>query len=70
AIAALSLKRCEFGSVKPVSADLEQLAVWLQSGLEAPVDSRFPVKDLGPALAALTTGGVRGRIVVQVNGGF
>jgi NADPH:quinone reductase-like Zn-dependent oxidoreductase len=69
AIAALSLQRCEFGSVRPVSDDLEQLAAWLQSGLQAPINSRFPVKDLGPALAALTAGAVRGRIVVQVNGG-
>ncbi|HXZ15714.1 MAG TPA: NAD(P)-dependent alcohol dehydrogenase [Roseiarcus sp.] len=70
AMAALSLKRCEFGSVKPVSADFEQLAVWLQSGLQAPVDSRFPVKNLGAALAQLTRGELRGRIAVQVHGGF
>jgi len=70
AIAPLSGKRCEFGSVKPVSADLEQLAAWLQSGLHVPVDSRFPAKDLAGALTRVSKGGLRGRVVVQVDGGF
>jgi NADPH:quinone reductase-like Zn-dependent oxidoreductase len=70
AVAALSSKRCEFTGVKPVTADLEQLAAWLQDGLQAPIDSRFPVKNLGAALMQLTKGEVRGRVVVQIDGGF
>lgn len=68
--AALSSKRCEFASVKPVSTDLKQLAEWLQSGLQAPIDSRFRLKNLGAALAQLSKGEARGRVVVQVEGGF
>ena len=70
AVAALSSKRCEFTAVKPVTADLEQLAAWLQGGLQAPIDTRFTVKDLGAALARIAKGEVCGRVVVQVDGGF
>lgn len=70
AVAVLSSKRCEFAGVKPVTADLEQLAWWLQGGLQAPIDSRFAVMDLGAALAQLTKGEVHGRVVVKVDGGF
>jgi NADPH:quinone reductase-like Zn-dependent oxidoreductase len=69
-VAALSSHRCEFTGVKPVSTDLEQLTAWLEDGLQAPVYSRFPVKNLGAALAQLSEGQVRGRVVVQVDGGF
>jgi NADPH:quinone reductase-like Zn-dependent oxidoreductase len=70
AIAPLSGKRCDFGSVKPVSADLEQLAAWLQSGLQVPIAARFSAKDLGGALAQVAKGELLGRVVVQVDGGF
>lgn len=69
-LAPLAGKRCEFGGVKAVSSDLERLAGWLDSGLPAPVDAQFPVKKLGVALAHLGQGEVRGRIAVQVQGGF
>lgn len=68
--AAQSRKRCEVATVKPVSADLEQLAAWLASGLQVPINSRFPVKNLGDALALHAKGGTPGRIAVQVEGGF
>lgn len=70
ALTALSHKRCEVGTVKPVSADLEQLATWIQGGLHVLINSRFPVKSLGEALALSAKGGTLGRIVVQVDDGF
>jgi hypothetical protein len=70
AAAALSQKRCESTTVEPVSADFEQLAAWLQSGLQVPINSRFPVKRLDAALARGTKGRTLGRIAVQIEGGF
>ncbi len=70
ATAALSSRRCEFITVKSVGKDLEQLATWIEGGLQVPIGDRFPVRDLGAALARLGKGEVRGRIVVQVEGGF
>jgi len=70
AVAALSGQRCAFGSVRPTSSDLEQLARWLGGGLRVPISARFQVNDLGSALATLAKGGVHGRIAMQVEGGF
>jgi NADPH:quinone reductase-like Zn-dependent oxidoreductase len=68
--AMLSGRRCEFVAVKPLRRDLEQLATWVGEGMRAPVDARFPVKNLKQALDRLSKGEVRGRLVVEVDGGF
>ena len=70
AFAAFSSQRCEFITVKSVAKDLEQLASWVAAGLQVPIEARFPVRDVGAALDRLGKGEVRGRLVVQVEGGF
>ena len=69
-VAALSSHRCEFIAVKSVGADLDQLAGWIRDGMQVPIDARFPVRDLAAALDRLGKGEVRGRVAVQVEGGF
>jgi NADPH:quinone reductase-like Zn-dependent oxidoreductase len=70
-IAALfSSRRCELVAVKPVRKDLELLASWIERGLPIPIEARFPVRDLQRALERLERGQVRGRLAVQVDGGF
>ena len=70
AFGALSSKRCEFIAVKSVAKDLEQLGAWILDGMQVPIDTRFPVRELGAALDKLRKGEVRGRLVVQVEDGF
>jgi NADPH:quinone reductase len=70
AFAAFSSRRCAFIAAKSVAKDLEQLAGWMTAGLQVPIDARFPVRELGAALDRLGKGEVRGRLVIQVEGGF
>jgi NADPH:quinone reductase-like Zn-dependent oxidoreductase len=70
AFAVFSSQRCEFITVKSAGKDLEQLATWIHDGLQVPIDARFPVRELGAALDRLAKGEVRGRLAVQVEGGF
>ncbi|MGE5181162.1 MAG: NAD(P)-dependent alcohol dehydrogenase [Acidobacteriota bacterium] len=67
---ALSRRRCHVLVVKAVSADLEQLATWIAAGMRVPIDSRFPVRELAQGLARLDAGEVRGRIAIDVAGGW
>ena len=69
-LALFSSRRNRFVAVRPVSADLELLASWLGDGMRVPIDSRFPVRELGPALDRLGRGTMRGRIGIDVEGGF
>ncbi|HEY3451158.1 MAG TPA: NAD(P)-dependent alcohol dehydrogenase [Myxococcales bacterium] len=68
--ALFSSKRCEFISVKSVGKDLELLASWIAEGMMVPVDARFPVREVRAALDKLAKGTVKGRVAVQVEGGF
>jgi NADPH:quinone reductase len=63
-------QRCEFITVQSVAADLDQMGVWIAGGMQVPIDSRFPVKDLAKAIARARSGEARGRIAIQVEGGF
>jgi NADPH:quinone reductase len=65
-----SATRCSFIIVKPKASDLEQLARWLGEGLKVPIESTVPVREVKTALARMMKGQMRGRIVVQVEGGF
>jgi NADPH:quinone reductase-like Zn-dependent oxidoreductase len=65
-----SRRRARLLVVKSVRADLELLAGWLAEGLPVPIDSRFPVGDAGRAIDRLAQGGMRGRVVVDVAGGW
>lgn len=56
--------------VAATRADLELLARWVGEGLPVPIDSTFPVRDLRLAIERMRKGGMRGRVVVQVEGGF
>ncbi len=56
--------------VKSRPADLDLLGQWLTSGLEVPLDTTVPVRNVADALARLERGGVVGRIAVDVAGGF
>jgi len=70
AFAAFGSRRCEFITVKSVGKDLATLAGWIRDGLTVPIESRFPVRAVGAALDRLGRGEVRGRLAVQVEGGF
>jgi NADPH:quinone reductase-like Zn-dependent oxidoreductase len=70
ALAAFSSQRCAFAAVKSAAKDLEQVAAWLLDGLQAPIEARFPVRELGAAMDRFAKGELRGRVVVQVEGGF
>jgi len=65
-----SRRRAALLVVKSVRADLELLGGWLAEGLQVPIDSRFPVADAGRAIDRLSQGGMRGRVVVDVAGGW
>jgi NADPH:quinone reductase len=55
-----------FVNAKCKKADLTLLAGWLANGLEVPVDSTIPVRDVAKGLARLKNGEVLGRVVVDV----
>jgi NADPH:quinone reductase-like Zn-dependent oxidoreductase len=60
--------RVHFVNVKSRPADLRLLASWLEEGLEVPLASTIPVRDVAKGLLQLRSAG--GRIAVQVAGGF
>jgi NADPH:quinone reductase-like Zn-dependent oxidoreductase len=60
--------RVDFVNVKSRPADLRLLASWLADGLEVPLASTIPVRDVAEGLAQLRKAG--GRVAVQVAGGF
>jgi NADPH:quinone reductase-like Zn-dependent oxidoreductase len=60
--------RVDFVNVKSRPADLRLLASWLAEGLEVPLASTIPVRDVAQGLARLQKAG--GRIAVQVADGF
>jgi NADPH:quinone reductase len=70
ALAPLFGKRAAFVIVQSRRADLEQLAAWAAEGMTVPIDSTFPVRDVAKALARLKSGGMKGRVVIDVEGGF
>jgi len=55
-------------NVKSRPADLQLLAAWLEAGLEVPLASTIPVRDVAQGLAQLKKTG--GRIAVRVKDGF
>lgn len=63
-------RRSSFVAVKAVRADLETLAAWALDGMAVPIDGEFPVRDARSAIERLSRGGMRGRVVVDVEGGF
>jgi NADPH:quinone reductase-like Zn-dependent oxidoreductase len=60
--------RVHFVNVKSRPADLELLGSWLAAGLDVPLASTIPVRDVAKGLLRLQRSG--GRIAVQVAGGF
>jgi NADPH:quinone reductase-like Zn-dependent oxidoreductase len=65
-----SSRRCAMITVKPVRSDLDAVAAFVAEGMQVPIDTRFPVRDLPLAFARLQKGAMRGRISVRVEGGF
>jgi NADPH:quinone reductase-like Zn-dependent oxidoreductase len=63
-----SRTRVDFVNVKSRPADLRLLASWLEDGLEVPLASTIPVREIAQGLARLQKAG--GRIAVQVADGF
>jgi NADPH:quinone reductase-like Zn-dependent oxidoreductase len=70
AAALFSGRRCEFIIVESVRKDLELVFSWIADGMKVPIDARFPVRDLAKGLDKLRRGEVRGRLAIQVEGGF
>lgn len=63
----LSGHPCRMAMVRPVSADLEQLGRWLESGLKIPIAGQYPLQDGAQALIQLARGGVRGKLVLRLS---
>ncbi len=63
-------QRCAMVVVKNRRADLEQVMAWTQAGMKVPIDSVVPVRELRLALERQLRGGMRGKIVVDVEGGW
>lgn len=57
-------------SVKSKKADLELLGSWLEDGFEVDVDCVVPIKDVERAAARNRASSKKGRVVVQVEGGW
>lgn len=65
--AAFSRRRCTVVTVKSRTADLEQLASWLETGeLQPSVQATYDLDRIADALAELESGRVRGKIAVRV----
>jgi len=65
-----SSKSCHFVQVASRQDDLELVGEWLSDGLEVPIDSTFAVADLAAALARQSSRERKGRVVVNVDGGW
>lgn len=70
AAAPLFGQRARFFTLTVRRSDLELLASWAVAGMSVPVDSTFAVRDLKSALERMARGGMKGRVVIQVDGGF
>jgi hypothetical protein len=70
ALCLFSKQRCDFIAIKTVADDVRQAIRWAQDGMAVPIDSVFPVRDLRAAIERQLRGGMRGKIVVDVEGAF
>lgn len=71
ALARLAGQRCAFAAVVPRRADLDQVAAWVVDGtLRVAIDSTFPIREGRAAIERMGRGGMKGRVIVQVEGGF
>ncbi len=70
ALSLLSRTRTHMVAVKSTTAALDEIGRWLVDGLAAPIDSVVAVRDVAAGLERLRAGHARGRIVVDVEGGF
>jgi NADPH:quinone reductase len=66
----LTAIRAKMVMVKNRADDLALLGRWLTEGLKVPIDSTVPVRDVVSGIKRLAAGQVRGRISVDVIGGF
>ena len=62
--------RAKMVMVKNRADDLALLGRWLSEGLKVPIDSTVPVRDVVAGIKRLAAGEMRGRISVDVIGGF
>ena len=62
--------RAKLVIVKNRADDLALLGRWLTEGLKVPIDSTVRVRDVVVGIKRLAAGGMRGRISVDVIGGF
>jgi NADPH:quinone reductase len=62
--------RAKLVIVKNRADDLALLGRWLTEGLKVPIDSTVPVRDVVAGIKRMAAGGMRGRISVDVIGGF
>ncbi len=66
----LGSQRVAFGGVKSIKTDLETLAGFLLQGMQVPVAKTVAVKDVGQGLAAMASGKLLGKVVIQVKDGL
>ena len=68
--ALFSSKRCHFVKVASKQKDLELVGMWLGDGLEVPIDSLFPIAELGAALNRQRDRARTGRVIIDVADGW
>jgi NADPH:quinone reductase-like Zn-dependent oxidoreductase len=66
----LSSRRCALVMVQSRRDDLTELGSWLLDGLPVPIAERLPVRKAAAALERAAQGGLRGKIAIDVVGGF
>jgi NADPH:quinone reductase-like Zn-dependent oxidoreductase len=66
----LSSQSCRVVLVKSLPADLELLGRWMSEGLNVPILSTLPVREVTKGIQQMQSGELKGRIVVDVASGF
>jgi NADPH:quinone reductase-like Zn-dependent oxidoreductase len=66
----LTTTRAKIVIVRNRADDLALLGRWLTEGLQVPIDSTVPVRDVVAGIKRMAAGEMRGRISVDVIGGF
>jgi NADPH:quinone reductase-like Zn-dependent oxidoreductase len=69
-LALFSSRRSLMVMTRSRRADLELLTGWIAEGMQVQIDSRFPVREGAGAMARLARGGMRGRLAIDVAGGW
>jgi NADPH:quinone reductase-like Zn-dependent oxidoreductase len=63
-------QRCGVVFVKSLSSDLEIIGKWVAEGMKVPIATTLPVRDVRQGIEKMMSGEMKGRIAIDVAGGF